>query len=417
MPRVLQVCTIPSFPRILLAGRFAELRAQGFEVAVVSSTGDDLDKLAQEEGCEVFGIDMEREPSPLKDLVALYKLCRVLRKWRPDIVDAGNPKAGLLGMLAARITGVPVRVYTLHGLRLETTGGLKRRILGLTEWLASKCAHTVVSVSESLRDVYVEAGYVPAEKTVVLGKGSANGLRADRFATSADKRRRVREELGIAADAPVVGFVGRFTHDKGLTDLWTAFATVREKHPDARLLLVGDFEPGDPVPADVAEALRNDPAVILPGFVRNPEKYYHAMDVLALPSKREGFGTVVLEANAAKVPVVGYDATGLRDAIIDGVTGTLVPTGYIPALAAGLRTYLDSQERRRSHGAAGYARVKRDFAPEVIWNASVALYRELLGLPTAATAPNLPIRAKAARPGADETVEPHAQVQPRRGVG
>jgi glycosyltransferase involved in cell wall biosynthesis len=381
MPRLLYATTIGATARAFLRGQLRFMREQGFDVSVLSSPGEDLDACGQDDGVATLALSMEREIRPLADLMSLFHMWRLLRKVRPDVVNAGTSKAGLLGMLAARATGVPVRIYVLHGLRLETTTGWKRTILSWAERLAIRCSHRVLCVSPSLRDAAVEFGLAPPEKATVLGAGTANGLVASDFAPTPERReaaRLLRDFHGIPHGAPVIGFVGRIVRDKGIVELLAAFEQVLRRHPTCRLLVLGAFEEGDPIPEEVAARLRRHERVVLAGFVRRPAPYYQAMDLLAFPTHREGFGNVAIEAAASEIPVVAFRVTGVVDSVVDGVTGTLVPRGDVPALAAAMTRYLDDEQLRTRHGQAGRERVERDFQPEAIWQATLELYRELL---------------------------------------
>ena len=347
---------------------------------MLSSHGANLLDLSAREMVQSFAVPIEREISPAKDLVSLWRIGRVILQLRPTIVDASTPKAGLLTGIAAWLARVPHRVYTLRGLRLETATGFKRAVLWTAEWIACGCAHRVVCVSSSLQTRAISLGLVSATKTTVLGKGSG-GVDLHRF-TVANRQSRetnaLREHLGIPANALVVGFVGRFVRDKGIRQLIEAFQLLVRSHPGMRLLLVGDFEPGDPVEPEVRRYILSEPAAIRPGFVSDTAPYYSLMDVLALPTYREGFPGVPLEAQASGVPVVTTNATGAADSVVDGVTGIVVPCGDTVALASALDSLLGDPDLRLRMGKAGRERVERDFRPEVVWDALVHLYGELM---------------------------------------
>lgn len=354
------------------------LAQRGWRVGVSSDSAvpGQLEDFARQEHAEALPVAMHREISPRNDLRSLMRMYRTLRRFQPVVTNVGTPKAGLLGGLAAVAARVPVRVYTLHGLRLETARGATRRVLLLTERIALACAHRVVCVSPSLRERVHELGLAPAHKTLVLGEGSVNGVRlppaSDPRATA-----QLRSELGLVNGQPVVGFVGRFTRDKGIPELIEAFDQVRTQFPSAALLLIGDYEEGDPVEPRVREAIDSRPGFVRTGFVPNVYPYYPLMTVLALPTHREGFPTVALEAAAFGLPVVTTDATGARDAVRDGVTGWLVAVGDVQALATALREALEDPVAARHRGAAGRRRVEEHFRPDDVQQRWAELYDEL----------------------------------------
>jgi glycosyltransferase involved in cell wall biosynthesis len=384
--RILYVVT-SSLAITFLRDQLGFMHRLGFDVTVASSPGERLSAGAQKEGAQAIAIQMEREIAPFRDLVALFRLWRVMRRLRPVITDVGTPKAGFLGGIAAWLNCVPCRIYTLRGLRCETTSGLKRQILLFTERVACLCAHRVLCVSDSLRQKAVAMGIVNAGKARVLGSGSSHGIDGARFTPTAEllhAAAELRKRLGIPSEAPVVGFAGRLTRDKGIPDLLGAYFQLRSSFPKLRLLLLGDFEEGDPVPAEMRRRIKEEPQIISPGFVQDIAPFYHLMDVLALPSHREGLACVLLEANAAGKPVVATRATGTVDAVVDGVTGILVPLGNPKALALALERLLQDKELAETMGLAGRARVLREFRQDLIWAALAREYMQLLrqnGLP------------------------------------
>ncbi|MFM9959898.1 MAG: glycosyltransferase family 4 protein [Planctomycetaceae bacterium] len=368
-------------------GQLTFLRERGFDITVIAAPSESLDVVREREQVQTIPIPIEREISPLADVRTLTKLCKIFRKLRPDIVNAGTPKAGLLGMIAAKLTGVPVRLYTLRGLRLETTSGFKERLLASTERLAASCAQQVLCVGESLRQEYVRRQLARPDKTIVLRHGSSNGVNAERFQYSREQwiqMGQLRESLNIPAEAPVIGFVGRLTRDKGLVDLHDAFQRLLVEFPELRLVLIGWPEEGDPIPPTIWQRLVEHPQIIRTGAIKDVSLYYGLFDVFVFPSYREGFPNVPMEAAAAGVPVVGYSATGTLDAVANGVTGTLVPLHDSAMLAAATACYLRNPLLRRRHGEAGRQRVLTDFRREDLWQSLADLYGQWLserGLP------------------------------------
>jgi lipopolysaccharide/colanic/teichoic acid biosynthesis glycosyltransferase len=361
-------------------GLLGHLHRAGFEPTLLSAPGDNLVAVSSREGVANIALPMEREIAPIQDLVSFCRLYRTVRRLGPTVADASTPKAGLLTGVAAWLARVPCRVYTLRGLRLETATGLKRALLWVAEWISCKCAHRVVCVSPSLRARAIGLKLVGDGKAIVLGEGSG-GVDIRRFSPAgreSAETQSLREKLGIAANALVIGFVGRLVRDKGIRELIEAFQGLNRKQPDLRLLLVGDFEQGDPVEPEIRRFIESSPAMIRPGFVSDTAPYYGLMDVLALPTYREGFPGVPLEAQASGVPVVTTTATGALDSVVDGETGFLVPIGDSRTLADAIAKLLEDPQLRLRMGIAGRARMQRDFRQEAIWDAHVNLYQDLL---------------------------------------
>ena len=243
-----------------------------------------------DDGVTVEHVPFVREPSPFADLRALWATIRLIRRLRPTIVNASTPKAGLLGMLAAWVCRVPVRVYVVRGFRFETAIGWRRRLFRSLEWIAIHSANHVVFNSRSLLEIGENEGLIarPAAGEVI-GGGSGNGIDVARFADDVlPSRAEARERFGLPTDATVVGFVGRFTRDKGIADLAHVFTSTLRQRPDVWLLLVGQFEDGDPVPADVRAMIERDERIVTMPWLDHTGVAYRAMDVLAFPSYREG---------------------------------------------------------------------------------------------------------------------------------
>lgn len=377
--KLLHITTVP-LSLSILTGQISYMKAQGFDIHVISSPGDLLDDFAKQEQISAYPITMHRSITPIRDLVALWRLWRRMRKVAFDIVHAHTPKGGLLGMIAAWLAGVPIRIYNIHGLLYMTATGWKRRILMLTERISCTLSHQILCVSNSIREVAINDGICPAGKIKVLHRGSCNGVDAThRFNPSSwpASRREERITYGIPGGALVIGFVGRIVRDKGIVELAEAWKSIAADYPHAYLMLVGPFEPHDPVPSGTIDAIENDDRIVLTGMCKDTAPLYMGMDIFVLPTYREGFGTAAIEAAAMMIPVVASRIPGCLDSVQDGVTGTLVPPRDGFVLAGAIKVYLDDPELRRRHGEAGRERVLRDFRPEDIWD---SLHREYVRL-------------------------------------
>jgi glycosyltransferase involved in cell wall biosynthesis len=362
-----------------LQGQPEYFQNSGFDVTVIRPEKRSGEwEVPRPDGVRVLEVPMEREISPVRDIRSIWHLWGILRTLRPTVTNVGTPKAGLLGGFAAWLNRVPCRFYTLHGLRFETTTGLRRKLLILAERLACRFAHRVVCVSHSVREKAIAGGLVDRERALIFGAGSCNGVDVARFAATPQRTWRaaeLRRQFGIPSDAPVALFVGRLTCDKGIAELVEAFLQLENRIPNLRLLLVGSFEDGDPLPEDIHKRLETHDRVILAGPVNDTAPYYAMADVLVLPSHREGLPTVVLEAHAAGKPVVGAAATGIVDLVVDGETGLLFPVGDVSSLADAIARLTEDKLLARKLADAGRDQVNRKFRQELIW---AALRREYL---------------------------------------
>jgi glycosyltransferase involved in cell wall biosynthesis len=378
---LVHVTTVPETLNFF-RGQIGYLKKQGFEVHAVSSPGELLAEVAAREDISVHAVELPRRITPRQDLVALLKLYRLFTFLKPAIVHGHTPKGGLLAVIAARLARIPGVVYTIHGLPFTTAQGIKRKLLCWSETMACRLADRVFAVSQANKTDAVAQGFCPKEKIQILGSGSCNGVNAEQRFNPQKLAPGTREELRnyyrINPDSLVLGYVGRIVRDKGIAELEEAWQSLRRKFSSLYLLLVGPEEPQDPVPAALISRLKADPRVIFCGWVGNPLPFYAAMDLLILPTYREGFPVVPLEAAAMKLPVVATHVDGCREAVSDGVTGLLVPPRDSQSLAAAIERLLLDPELRHRLGQAGRQRVLQDFRPEAIWQALYENYLELL---------------------------------------
>jgi glycosyltransferase involved in cell wall biosynthesis len=361
---------------LVLRGRLRALTMAGFEVILISSPGESLTAIASEEGVIACPLPMRRGIAPVADLVAFVAICKVLWRLRPAITDFSTPKAGLLGNVAAWLLGVPHRVYTLRGLKMEGLRGGKRRLLLWSERLAARCAHVVLCNSASLRAAAMMLRIAPREKLQLLGDGSSNGVDTVRFSPGMSG---VRPVLGIPDQDLVLGFVGRLTRDKGIPELLEAFEAILREEPRCRLLLVGWFDRAeDALDARWRERIARHPRIAHTGFVADAAPYYRAMDVFVLPSHREGFPNAALEAAACGLPVITTESTGARDSVVPGVTGLLIQAGVPEAICGAALQLLRDGRMRRRFGEAGRAWVMERYTNERVLGLATRFYLRML---------------------------------------
>jgi glycosyltransferase involved in cell wall biosynthesis len=318
-----------------------------------------------------------RKVSLRRDAVELLSLARNMRKERPWAVHTVTPKAGLLGMLAARATGVPVRVHWFTGQVWATRQGFARRSLRALDTVTARCATVRLVDSRSQLEFLLSEGVLSAARPgMVLGEGSISGVDVTRFRPDAERRRSVRSELGLEDDAIVCVFVGRLNRDKGVPELVEAFREARERCADLALVLVGPDE--ENLAARIPEwAGQAADAVQLIGLTDKPEAYLAAGDIYCMPSHREGFGLSVIEAAACGLPAVASRIYGLTDAVVEGVTGLLHEPGDAAAITELLCLLAESPQLRRNLGEAAQSRVTESFRSDILADHLVALYRTL----------------------------------------
>jgi glycosyltransferase involved in cell wall biosynthesis len=237
----------------------------------------------------------------------------------------------------------------------------------------------VYCVSPSLRELAIDLKLVGKDKSMAIANGTCNGIDIDRFAPSPERKgdaRRLRAKLNIDSEALVVGFVGRLTRDKGIPELYEAFLLLSSQISNLRLLLVGDYESGDPVPDDIRARIDSDALVVRTDWVADTAPYYQVMNLLALPTHREGFGLVSAEAQASGIPVVATTATGARDSFVDGITGISTPIGDATALAEAIGRLLRDAELRKRMGEAGRDWVACKFDRRIVWAEIKKLYMQ-----------------------------------------
>ena len=368
-PRIVMLVTSHITAGFFLPELLKPFSLAGWSVTVISSPGEGLDYLSTLEGIHVLTVQMHRDPAVLSDLRALVKLGRALRSIEPDLVLTATPKASLLGTLAARASGVPLVVHLMWGLRSETLRGHRRALVLAFETIATRFSHKVIANSRSLGDELVRLRMVRPRSLTVLGAGSAHGVDTSRFRprllSASPQTAAIRARLDGLGPGPVIGFVGRINQDKGVRVLLEALEELWAAGHLCRLMLVGATEDLSLASRIVDTRARGRPVLLL----QNEDDtlpLFQAMDIHCLPTFREGFPTVCLEASACGLPTVTTDATGAVDSVIPGVTGLVVPKNDVGSLARALESLLVDHEMRLRFGAAAREWVEREFEAELV---------------------------------------------------
>lgn len=369
------------------------MRENGFDVYTISAAGKEVEEV-KKEGVPHVAIPFTRKITPWQDLKCLVQLVRLIQRERPDIIHTHTPKAGLLGMLAARICNVPVRMHTVAGLPLMEATGAKRRILELTEAITYACATNIYPNSAGLKRFIEKQFGISAPKLKIIGKGSSNGIDTDHFRTTAalnEEAQAIRRKYQLSPDDVVFSFIGRVVRDKGVVELVHAFQSLRSSQSDRdaaatrsrmHLLIVGPFEQDlDPLPDDVMRFLNEDPDVTLAGFQRDVRPWLLAADVFVFPSYREGFPNVVMQASLLQIPSIVSDINGCNEIITAGETGIIVPAKNTEVLTNAMSQLAGDKETRRHYGRMAGAFVAENYDRKLIWEALLAEYRCAISVP------------------------------------
>ena len=365
--KILYVVTIAPTLRVLMRGQISWMQNKGFEVHT-ASTGQIDPQDGEPFNQEHHEVPMTREISPFRDSLSALNLARVISSVRPDVIVASTPKAAFLGLLVARILRVPKRVYLLRGLRLATETGLKRRLLAFMEKMASANCDVVIAVSASLGTEFANLGLGPMEKIKLVGSGSSNGVDSNRFRPlTLAERDTARANLGVLPDEVVVGFVGRLVEDKGFSVFCEALDQICATDQKVVPIVFGSNEENLIIPDSIK----------FMGVKDNLENWYPLFDILVLPTFREGFPNVVIEAGACEVPTVATKATGSVDSVVDGVTGLLVDINNVDQTHKAIRTLINNPQRRIAMGQAARVRAVQNFNPEDIWKGYLEIYESL----------------------------------------
>jgi glycosyltransferase involved in cell wall biosynthesis len=327
MPKLIRITTAPLSLKYLLSNQMKFMNENGFEVIMVSSDGKEWPDLLVNEKCEHRIVHMTRKITPFQDLKSLWQLYKLFKREKPDIVHSHTPKGGLLGMLAAKMAGVKIRIHTIAGLRFVTATGTTRKILVLMEKLTAKAAHHVWPNSYSLLEYIKEHKLVKENKLQVIGHGSSNGVDLNRYsvaALNAEKLNEIKKLISYDDNLCYLLNMGRIVKDKGVDEVFKVFKIVHARNPKLRLIVVGAFEDDlDPISDEARETLKTHPAIIHIDWSDHVEYFMHLSHLLIHASYREGFPNTLLQTGAMGCPIVCSSIDGSIDIVTHNETGLL----------------------------------------------------------------------------------------------
>jgi len=376
---------VPLSLKVLLKGQLRFMASNGFDVKGVSSEGEELREVHENEGIAVEAITMSRKITPFQDLKSLWEMWNFLRKEKPQIVHTHTPKAGIIGMLAARLAGVPHRLHTVAGLPLMEATGTKRKILNFVEKLTYSSATRVYPNSKGLYDFILQNNFTQSNKLKIIANGSSNGIDTTFFSpdqVTEIERVTLREKLNIQPDDFVFVFVGRIVSDKGINELIKAFSelqTVENKPAGIKLLLVGGLENDlDPLNPETLAEINQNKDIISVGFQQDVRSFFAIADALVFPSYREGFPNVVMQAGAMGLPSIVSDINGCNEIIIEGENGLIIPSKNVEKLKEKMLTLAKDKNLYTKLKGNSRRMIENRYEQSVVWNALLEEYEGLL---------------------------------------
>ena len=382
MKKLVRITTVPISLEKLLEGQLGFMKAY-FEVVAISAVKEKLEAYGKKEGVRVFSLELTRKITPIKDIAAVFKLYRFLKKEKPSIVHTHTPKAGIVGMTAAWFAGVPNRLHTVAGMPLMEASGFKRKVLNFVEKLTYRFATEVYPNSKGLYDFIIAENFTKASKLSIIGNGSSNGIDTKYFdpvSYSENDKISLRDKLKIPQGHFLYIFVGRLVKDKGINELITAFSKLSDSNNAISLLLVGPFENDlDPLLPESLSTIEKHPNIYTVGYQSDVRPYFSIADALVFPSYREGFPNVVMQAGAMGLPSIVTDINGCNEIIAHGKNGLIIPSKDTQALYNSIKQLSTQPSLFANLKANSREMITSRYERQQVWDALLFKYQRLLG--------------------------------------
>lgn len=380
--KLIRITTIPMALHVLLPGQLKFMKENGFDVLMISAGGENLKEVIENEKCRHIIVPMTRKITPWQDLKCLFQLIKIFKREKPDIIHSHTPKAGLLGMLAAKISGVKTRIHTVAGLPLMEESGVKYALLKRIEKITYSAANHVWPNSNSLYNFIKENKFTDEKKLKVIGNGSSNGVSSSRFnRDTLDEKFLdvIKGKINYNSSNTYLLCIGRLVKDKGIVELVNIFSTLQKNYPHLKLILVGVYEASlDPLPEKTLRQIHNNPSIIHAGWSNKVEYYMSLANYFVFPSYREGFPNVLLEAGAIQLPVICSRIPGNMDIITHNKTGLLFEKKDEQDLQRKLEFALNNPEQMLSMANRLQENIKAFFEREIYWKTLLAEYEKLI---------------------------------------
>ncbi|WP_445717621.1 glycosyltransferase family 4 protein [Flavobacterium sp.] len=379
--KLIRITTVPVSLNVLLKGQLAFMNQFYKVIGVTSYVEAQFTEIQEREKIELVNIEFTRTISPVKDLIALYKLYFFLKKEKPFIVHSHTPKAGTIGMIAAKLAGVPHRFHTIAGLPLLEHKGFKRKLLNFVEKITYSCATKIFPNSHGLKEIIVENKFTHADKLKVIANGSSNGIDCSHYDSSLfldSEKKNLKESLGISEKDFVYIFVGRLVGDKGINELVQSFKKLSANLDNVKLLLVGPFENNlDPLKADTIEEIHTNRSIISVGIQKDVRPYFAIANALVFPSYREGFPNVVMQAGAMGLPSIVTNINGCNEIILEGQNGYIIPVKNVELLYEAMNIILNNREDYLKMSQNSRKLIKDRYEQKYVWKQLLEEYQSL----------------------------------------
>jgi glycosyltransferase involved in cell wall biosynthesis len=378
--KLVRITTVPLSLDKILDGQLSFMNNH-YEVIAVSSEKEYLIRCAKNEGVRFKHIEMTRKITPIKDFISLIKLISFLKKERPLIIHSHTPKAGILAMLASKITNIPIRLHTVAGLPLMEEKGSKKKLLELIEKLTYSFSTFVFTNSNGLYKYIIENNYVSKNKLKVIGNGSSNGVDINYFSptsVSVKEKEKLKLSLGILENDFTFVFVGRIVADKGINELINAFDTISFQNNAIKLLLVGEQESHlDPLNENTLKLISTNKNIIKTGFQKDIRPFLAVSDALVFPSYREGFPNVIMQAGAMELPVIATNINGCNEIIVNEKNGVLIELKNNGAIVKAMVRLIEDEAFYKNLKSNARSMIVSRFERKVICEKILYEYKEM----------------------------------------